>query len=109
MREDDKLVEYDVLLLDGFLDILLDLHSENLKETIQECYKLFVEYEGKNNPKKLDKLGNVLTSLDPKDSTVLAKVFSYMLNLANLAEKVQIAYCRGIKLKKGDFIDEKQN
>lgn len=29
-----------------------------------------------------------------------------MLNLANLAEEVQIAYRRRIKLKKGDFADE---
>ena len=47
-----------------------------------------------------------MTSLDPGDSIVLAKAFSHMLNLANLAEEVQIAYRRRIKLKKGDFIDE---
>ncbi|KAF3959091.1 hypothetical protein CMV_016064 [Castanea mollissima] len=32
--KDDKLVEYDALLLDRFLDILQALHSENLRETI---------------------------------------------------------------------------
>nr|GFD06024.1 phosphoenolpyruvate carboxylase [Tanacetum cinerariifolium] len=42
----------------------------------------------------------------PGDSIVIAKAFSHMLNLANLAEEVQIAYRRRIKLKKGDFVDE---
>ncbi|GMP77002.1 hypothetical protein CsSME_00033432 [Camellia sinensis var. sinensis] len=32
--------------------------------------------------------------------------FSHTLNLANLAEEVQIACRRRIKLKKGDFADE---
>lgn len=107
VSEDDKLIEYDALLLDRFLDILQDLHGEDLRETVQECYELSAEYEGKRDPKKLEELGNVLTSLDPGDSIVVAKAFSHMLNLANLAEEVQIAYRRRIKkLKKGDFIDE---
>ncbi|KAH7533191.1 hypothetical protein FEM48_Zijuj04G0104000 [Ziziphus jujuba var. spinosa] len=106
VSEDDKLIEYDALLLDRFLDILQDLHGEGLRETVQDCYELSAEYEGKQNPKKLEELGNVLTSLDPGDSIVVAKSFSHMLNLANLAEEVQIAYRRRIKLKKGDFADE---
>jgi phosphoenolpyruvate carboxylase len=106
VSEDDKLVEYDALLLDRFLDILQDLHGEDLKETVQECYELSAEYEGKRDPKKLEELGSVLTSLDPGDSIVIAKAFSHMLNLANLAEEVQIAYRRRIKLKKGVFTDE---
>lgn len=48
----------------------------------------------------------MLTSLDAGDSIVIAKSFSHMLNLANLAEEVQIAYRRRNKLKKGDFGDE---
>lgn len=45
--------------------------------------------------------------MDPGDSIVISKAFSHMLNLANLAEEVQIAYRRRIKkLKKGDFVDE---
>lgn len=107
VSEDDKLVEYDALLLDSFLDILQDLHGEDLKETVQECYELSAEYEGgKHDSKKLEELGSVLTSLDPGDSIVIAKAFSHMLNLANLAEEVQIAYRRRQKLKKGDFVDE---
>ncbi|KNA08285.1 hypothetical protein SOVF_163780 [Spinacia oleracea] len=107
VSDDDKLIEYDALLLDRFLDILQDLHGEDIRETVQECYELSAEYEGKRDPKKLEELGNVLTSLDPGDSIVVAKSFSHMLNLANLAEEVQIAYRRRIKkLKKGDFIDE---
>ncbi|CAN6570335.1 unnamed protein product [Malus baccata var. baccata] len=107
VSEDDKLIEYDALLLDRFLDILQDLHGENLRETVQDCYELSAEYERKQDPQKLAELGNVLTSLDPGDSIVIAKSFSHMLNLANLAEEVQIAYRRRIKMKKkGDFADE---
>ncbi|CAH8363556.1 unnamed protein product [Eruca vesicaria subsp. sativa] len=107
VSEDDKLVEYDALLLDRFLDILQELHGEDLRETVQELYEHSAEYEGKHEPKKLEELGSVLTSLDPGDSIVIAKAFSHMLNLANLAEEVQIAYRRRIKkLKKGDFVDE---
>ncbi|XP_016478299.1 phosphoenolpyruvate carboxylase [Nicotiana tabacum] len=106
VSEDDKLVEYDALLLDRFLDILQDLHGEGLKETVQECYELSAEYESKRDKKKLEELGNVLTSLDPGDSIVVAKSISHMLNLANLAEEVQIAYRRRQKLKKGGFLDE---
>ncbi|KAK1405083.1 Phosphoenolpyruvate carboxylase [Heracleum sosnowskyi] len=106
VSEDDKLVEYDALLLDRFLDILQDLHGEDLRETVQECYELSADYEGKHDPQKLEELGKVLTSLDPGDSIVIAKSFSHMLNLANLAEEVQIANRRRKKSKKGDFVDE---
>lgn len=34
VSEDDKLIEYDALLLDRFLDILQDLHGEDLRETV---------------------------------------------------------------------------
>ncbi|KAL3509139.1 hypothetical protein ACH5RR_028540 [Cinchona calisaya] len=106
VSEDDKLVEYDALLLDRFLDILQDLHGEEIRETVQDCYELSAEYEGQSDPQKLDELGRMLTSLDAGDSIVVAKAFSNMLNLANLAEEVQIAYRRRSKLKKRDFSDE---
>nr|CAA60627.1 phosphoenolpyruvate-carboxylase [Vanilla planifolia] len=106
VSEDDKLVEYVRLLLDRFLDILQDLHGEVVRETVQELYELSAEYESKHDPKKLDELGNLLISLDPGNSIVIASSFSHMLNLANLAEEVQIAHRRRIKLKKGDFVDE---
>ncbi|KAH7844564.1 hypothetical protein Vadar_029450 [Vaccinium darrowii] len=106
VSEDDKLVEYDALLLDRFLDILQDLHGTEIRETVQDCYELSAEYERKLEPQKLEELGSVLISLDAGDSIVVAKSFTHMLNLANLAEEVQIAYRRRIKLKKGDFADE---
>lgn len=34
VSEDDKLVEYVALLLDRFLDILQEIHGEDLKETV---------------------------------------------------------------------------
>ncbi|XP_072959263.1 phosphoenolpyruvate carboxylase 1 [Typha angustifolia] len=106
VSEDDKLVEYDALLVDRFLDILQDLHGEDLRELVQECYELSAEYEKDRELAKLDELGNLLTSLDPGDAIVVASSFSHMLNLANLAEEVQIAYRRRNKLKRGDFADE---
>ncbi|XP_075487014.1 phosphoenolpyruvate carboxylase 1-like [Primulina tabacum] len=106
VSEDDKLVEYDALLLDHFLDILQGLHGEEIRETVQDCYEISADYMGKGDPMKLEELGRVLTSLDAGDSIVLAKSFANMLNLANLAEEVQIAYRRRIKLKKKDFSDE---
>ncbi|KAG6494026.1 hypothetical protein ZIOFF_049044 [Zingiber officinale] len=106
VSEDDKLVEYDALLLDRFLDILQDLHGEEIRETVQDLYELSAEYEDKHEPQKLEDLGKLLTSLDAGDTIVVTKSFSHMLNLANLAEEVQIAYRRRAKLKKGDFADE---
>ncbi|KAH6795526.1 hypothetical protein C2S51_036512 [Perilla frutescens var. frutescens] len=106
VSDDDKLVEYDALLLDRFLEILQDLHGAKIRETVQDCYELSAEYEGEREPQKLEELGRVLTSLDAGDSIVIAKSFSNMLNLANLAEEVQIAYRRRIKLKKRDFSNE---
>lgn len=35
VSEDDKLVEYDALLLDRFLDILQDLHGVEIRETVR--------------------------------------------------------------------------
>lgn len=107
VSEDDKLVEYDALLLDRFLDILQSLHGEDIRETVQELYEHAAEYERTRDPKKLEELGNMITSLDAGDSIVVTKSFTHMLNLGNLAEEVQIAHRRRIKkLKKGDLADE---
>ena len=35
LSDDDKLVEYDALLLDRFLDILQDLHGPHLREFVR--------------------------------------------------------------------------
>ncbi|XP_042422818.1 phosphoenolpyruvate carboxylase-like isoform X2 [Zingiber officinale] len=106
VSEDDKLVEYDALLVDRFLDILQSLHGEDLRETVQECYEISAKFEGSRDLSKLDELGDVLMNLDPGDSILVTSAFSHMLNLGNLAEEVQIAHRRRNKLKRGDFIDE---
>ncbi|KAG6479636.1 phosphoenolpyruvate carboxylase 2-like [Zingiber officinale] len=106
VSEDDKLVEYDALLVDSFLDTLQSLHGEDLRETVQECYEISAKYEGSGDINMLDELGNMLMGLDPGDSILVAGSFSHMLNLGNLAEEVQIAHRRRNKLKKGDFVDE---
>lgn len=42
VSDDDKLIEYDALLLDRFLDILEELHGKELKDTVIDripgCY-----------------------------------------------------------------------
>lgn len=47
VSEDDKLVEYDALLLDRFLDILQDLHGEDLKETVSYNWEFDFDLEGR--------------------------------------------------------------
>uniref|UniRef100_A0A453S6Y9 phosphoenolpyruvate carboxylase n=1 Tax=Aegilops tauschii subsp. strangulata TaxID=200361 RepID=A0A453S6Y9_AEGTS len=73
---------------------------------VQDCYEVAAEYEGDRDAARLDELGGRLTGLAPADSIVVASSFSHMLNLANLAEEVQIANRRRNKLKRGDFADE---
>lgn len=41
VSEDDKLVEYDALLLDRFLDILQDLHGDDIRETVLLLFHSF--------------------------------------------------------------------
>ncbi|KAJ7231706.1 hypothetical protein O6H91_Y456700 [Diphasiastrum complanatum] len=109
VSEDDKLIEYDALLLDRFLDILQDLHGEEVKETVQKCYELAGQYGqlgGLENPERLEDLGKVIYNLDAGDSIVVASSFSHMLNLGNLAEEVQIAYRRRVSQKTGSLGDE---
>lgn len=45
VSEDDKLVEYDALLLDRFLDILQDLHGEDLREMVIERHVRSVSWK----------------------------------------------------------------
>lgn len=42
VSEDDKLIEYDALLLDRFLDILQDLHGEGLRETVMIFFIIII-------------------------------------------------------------------
>uniref|UniRef100_A0A7I4B735 phosphoenolpyruvate carboxylase n=1 Tax=Physcomitrium patens TaxID=3218 RepID=A0A7I4B735_PHYPA len=107
VSDDDKLIEYDALLLDRFLDILQDLHGKEIKEAVQNCYELsgaFCKTDGKDEA-KLQQLSSLLNNLDAGDSIVVASSFSHMLNLGNLAEEVQIAYRRPGS-RKGDLGDE---
>ncbi|KAG2606770.1 phosphoenolpyruvate carboxylase 1-like isoform X2 [Panicum virgatum] len=106
VSEDDKLVEYDVLLMERFLDILQDLHGPAIREFVQDCYELSAEYEGDRNAARLKELGSRLAALAPADAILVAGSIQHMLNLANLAEELQIANRRRNKLKSGDFADE---
>lgn len=109
VSEDDKLIEYDALLLDRFLDIVQDLHGEETREKIHMCYELASQHENASAyavDDKLEELGELLRSLDPGDSIVVASSFSHMLSLTNLAEEVQIAFRRRVKLQRREFGDE---
>jgi phosphoenolpyruvate carboxylase len=44
VSDDDKLVEYDALLLDRFLDILQDLHGEDIRQTVPFSIPLLLNY-----------------------------------------------------------------
>lgn len=107
VSEDDKLIEYDALLLDRFLDIVEVLHGQELKETVLKCYELSGMYSKNGDLEKLNELGDLLNGLDPGDAIVVASSFSHMLNLSNLAEEVQISQRRPVRnAKKGDIGDE---
>ncbi|MFS8023578.1 putative phosphoenolpyruvate carboxylase [Helianthus anomalus] len=43
VSDDDKLVEYDALLLDRFLDILHDLHGEDIRQTVLDIRTLVTD------------------------------------------------------------------
>lgn len=76
---------------------------------VQKCYELaglYGQVDGCGDLDRLTELKDVLNTLDPGDSIVLASSFSHMLNLSNLAEEVQIAYRRRAKQKRGDLADE---
>jgi len=63
VSEDDKLVEYDALLLDRFLDILQDLHGEDLKETVR--FSVFTKHlDLVAHPPLLHVLGLVWKSIE---------------------------------------------
>lgn len=75
MTEDEKLIEYDVILQDCFLDILYDLHRSYIKEMVREFREHFGEYERKCDPHKLEEMGSVLTILEPRVSIVVVNSF----------------------------------
>ncbi|MCO5546822.1 hypothetical protein L7F22_000258 [Adiantum nelumboides] len=77
---DDHLIEYDALLLEGFMDILQDLHGDDMREKVQLCYELASERENAQSTDIKEKLQEL--------------------------EEVQIAFWQRVKLKKSEFEDE---
>uniref|UniRef100_A0A7C9D1R8 Phosphoenolpyruvate carboxylase n=1 Tax=Opuntia streptacantha TaxID=393608 RepID=A0A7C9D1R8_OPUST len=73
----------------------------------KDLYEHADEYERTNDPKKLEELGHMISSLDAGDSIAVTKYFTHMLNLANLAEEVQISHPKRVRnLKKGNLAKE---
>lgn len=75
---------------------------------MEECLRLSGEYHGGGgDPTRLDELGALLTSLDVGDAIMVASSFSHMLNLANIAEEVQMANRKKAETdRRGGFADE---
>nr|BAK09197.1 phosphoenolpyruvate carboxylase [Oryza eichingeri] len=104
---DDRLVDYETLLVARFLDILEDLHGGDFRQVVEDCLRLSGEYQSEGDPAKLGELGGLLTSLDVGDAIMVASSFSHMLNLANLAEEIQMVYRKKAEAsRRGDFVDE---
>ena len=57
---------------------------------VEECYTLSATYNSSNNPEDLKKLENVIDSLGPEDSIVVASAFSHMLTLGNVAGDIRL-------------------
>jgi phosphoenolpyruvate carboxylase len=104
---DDRLVDYETLLVARFLDILEDLHGGDFRQVVEDCLRLSGEYQSEGDPARLGELGGLLTSLDVGDAIMVASSFSHMLNLANLAEEIQMVYRKKAEAsRRGDFVDE---
>ncbi|XP_024375528.1 phosphoenolpyruvate carboxylase 2 isoform X4 [Physcomitrium patens] len=96
--------------LQSMKEVFFNFLHNSSKFQVEKCYELSGMYsrvEGQGDLEKLERLGELLNNLDAGDSIVVASSFSHMLNLGNLAEEVQIAYRRRVKMaKKGDLGDE---
>ncbi|PUZ58603.1 hypothetical protein GQ55_5G522200 [Panicum hallii var. hallii] len=104
---DERLVDYETLLVARLLDILQGLHGGEFRQV--ECLRLSGEYHGDGDPARLEEPGALLTSLDVGDAIMVASSFSHMLNLANIAEEVQMAYRNKAETgrrRRGGFADE---
>lgn len=109
LSDDDRLLNYETLLVARFLDILQDLHGSDFRQVVEECLRVSGEYqsEGGDQEARLGELGGLLTSLDVGDAIMVASSFSHMLNLANLAEEIQMVYQKKMEAsRRGGFADE---
>lgn len=67
-------------------------------EQVQELCVHAAEYERTHDLKKLEELGNIISSLDAGNSVAVVKSFTHMLSLANIADNVHIAHPLGLKI-----------
>jgi len=73
----------------------------------QDLYEHAAQYEMTHDPKKLEELANMISTLDASDSHAATKYFTHMLNLANLAEEIQISHPKRTRnLRKGNLAKE---
>ncbi|CAM0880335.1 unnamed protein product [Alopecurus aequalis] len=107
--DDGRLLNYETLLVDRFLDILQDLHGSNFRRVVEGCLRVSGAYQRDVGGKeaRLSQLGALFTSLDVGDAITLSSSFSHMLNLANLAEEIQMVYQKKMDAsRRGGFADE---
>ncbi|KAM3348095.1 hypothetical protein ACQJBY_021794 [Aegilops geniculata] len=108
-EDDDRLQNYEALLVTRFLDIIQDLHGSNFRRVVEECLRVSAEYQrdGGDRAAKLGELGALFTSLDVGDAIMVSSSLSHMLNLANLAEEIQMVYQKKMETsRRGGFADE---
>ena len=68
----------------------MDVVARSLQ--VEDCYTLSATYNSSNNPEDLKKLENVIDSLGPADSIVVASAFSHMLTLGNVAGDTRLHF-----------------
>ncbi|KAF7035836.1 hypothetical protein CFC21_046627 [Triticum aestivum] len=108
-EDDDRLQNYEALLVTRFLDIIQDLHGSNFRRVVEECLRVSAEYQrdAGDRAAKLGELGALFTSLDVGDAIMVSSSLSHMLNLANLAEEIQMVYQKKMETsRRGGFADE---
>ncbi|VAH74615.1 unnamed protein product [Triticum turgidum subsp. durum] len=108
-EDDDRLQNYETLLVTRFLDIIQDLHGSNFRRVVEECLRVSAEYQRDlgDRAAKLGELGALFTSLDVGDAIMVSSSLSHMLNLANLAEEIQMVYQKKMETsRRGGFADE---
>lgn len=76
---------------------------------VEECLRVSGEYQRDvgDRAAKLGELGALFTSLDVGDAIMVSSSLSHMLNLANLAEEIQMVYQKKMETsRRGGFADE---
>ncbi|GBG60875.1 hypothetical protein CBR_g15996 [Chara braunii] len=106
VADDDLLFADDALLLQLFLDTLLNHHGPEIARKVRTCYSLGGMYSKSCSNEDLVRLETFMDQFCPGDAILTASAFSHMLNLENIAEEVQMSLRRRSQVKTGNISDE---